>query len=150
MYFEEFKIGQKFILEPVTLTLEDIYEFASKYDSLAIHLDPDFAEKTRFKGIIASGFHTLCAVWGQWVRLNKTGNEVIAGMGIDYLNWTEPVHPNDCLTGEIEVVDLIPSSKGDKGTLVTKLTVYNQNDKMVLNTQVKALMKRRTNEAVES
>lgn len=141
MYLEDFKVGQKFCLEPITMTLEDIYEFASKYDPLPIHLDPDFAENSRFNGIIASGFHTLCAVWGQWVNLNKTGTEVIAGMGIDYLNWIAPVRPNDCLKGEIEVIDLIPSSKGGKGVQVLKLTVYNQDNKVVLTTQVKALMK---------
>lgn len=141
MYLEDFRIGEKFILEPITITLEDIYEFANKYDPLPIHLDKSFAEKGRFKGIIASGFHTLCAVWGQWVKLNKTGEETIAGIGIDYLNWTEPVRPNDTLTGEIEVVDLIPSSKKGKGVLVVRLVAYNQNSKAVLKAQVKSLMK---------
>lgn len=150
MYLEDFKIGQKFCLEPIIITLEDIYEFASKYDPLPIHLDSDFAVNSRFNGIIASGFHTLCAVWGQWVRLNKTGTEVIAGMGIDYLNWIAPVRPNDCLRGEIEVVDLIPSSKGGKGVQVLRLTVYNQDDKSVSTAQVRALMKSRCCERKKS
>lgn len=143
MYFEEFEIGQKFYLEPITMTLEDIYEFAGKYDPLPIHIDSDFAEKGAFKGIIASGFHTLCAIWGEWVRLNKIGAEVVAGISIDYLNWTAPVRPNDSLRGVVEIVDLIPTSKGGRGILVTKVTVYNQNETVVLTTQIKGLSKTR-------
>lgn len=141
MYFEDFEIGQKFYLEPITLTLSQIKEFAEKYDCLPLHLDLNYAQSSKFNGIIASGFHTLCAVWGQWVRLNKCGTEVIGGMGIDYLNWTLPVYPDDCLTGEVEVVDLIPSAKGGQGILVTKTTACNQDKKIVLTTQVKSLMK---------
>jgi acyl dehydratase len=146
MYFEDFEVGQIFNLEPITMTLEDIYEFAKKYDPLPIHIDPDFAEDGVFNGIIASGFHTLCAIWGEWVRLNKTGAEVIGGLGIDYLTWTAPVRPNDSLTGIVEIVDLIPSSKGGKGILVMKVTVYNQDEKIVLTTQVKGLSKGRAYE----
>ncbi len=141
MYFEDFKIGQIFHLDPITLPLEEIKEFAEKYDPLPIHLDINYAQESRFKGIIASGSHTLCAIMGQWVRLQKTGAEVIAGVGIDYLKWTAPVYPNDCLTGEVSVVNLIPSKKGEHGVLVIKVTAYNQNYKMVLDMQVMSLMK---------
>lgn len=141
MYFEEFEVGQKYQLEPVTLTLEGIKKFASKYDPLPIHIDSNFAQKSKFNGIIASGFQTLCIIWGQWVRQNKIGTEVIAGIGIDYLNWLLPVYPDDCLSGEVEVIDLIPSSKGGKGVLVSRITAYNQNNKKVLVVQFKSLIK---------
>ncbi|MBS4539390.1 hypothetical protein GOQ27_13015 [Clostridium sp. D2Q-11] len=95
--------------------------------------------------MIASGFHTLVAIWGQWVKMNKTDSEVIGGIGIDDLRWMSPVYPGDSLRGIIEVVDLIPSSKGGKGVLVNKVTVHNQDDKLVLTAQVKALMKSRNN-----
>lgn len=145
MYFEEFEIGQKFNLEPVIMTLEDIDEFAKKYDPLPIHINPEFAENGVFNGIIASGFHTLCAIWGQWVRLNKTGAEVVGGIAIDYLNWTAPVRPNDTLQGVVEIVDLIRTSKGGRGILVTKVTVHNQDNILVMTTQVKGLLKTKDN-----
>lgn len=141
MYFEDFKIGQKVQIEPITITLEDIYEFANKFDPLPIHNDPQFAKESIYEGIIASGFHTLCAVWGQWVRMNVVKAEVIGGLGIDFLNWTAPVRPNDRLNADIEVVDLIPSSKGGRGILVAKATAYNQNGQVVLVAQVKGLVK---------
>jgi acyl dehydratase len=141
MYFEDFNIGQKFVLEPITFTLEDIREFAGKYDPLPIHVDLDFARSSNFEGIIASGFHTLCAVWGQWIALDKTGKDTICGICMDYLNWKAPVFPNDEIKGEVEVVDLIPSSKGGRGILVIKVTAYNQKEQIVLDTQVRGFMK---------
>ncbi|MFA5527558.1 MAG: MaoC/PaaZ C-terminal domain-containing protein [Peptostreptococcales bacterium] len=143
MYFEEFEIGQKFDLNPVSVSLEEIEEFASKYDTLYLHLDKEAAEESMFKGIIASGFHTLCLVWGQWTRLNKTGTEVIAGLSMDSLRWTAPVYPNDVLTGEVEILDMISSSKSRQGVLKIQLTVSNQDGTLVLEAQVKQLLKRK-------
>ncbi|MCX7773157.1 MAG: MaoC/PaaZ C-terminal domain-containing protein [Clostridia bacterium] len=141
MYFDEFTIGQRFEIGPVSLTLEEIKRFAAQYDPLPIHLDNAFASNTPYGGIIASGFHTLCAIWSQWVGTGIVHNEVIGGLGIDYLNWTAPVRPNDQLSGIVEVVDLIPSSKGGRGILVVRVTAYNQNSQEVLNAQVKGLIK---------
>ena len=141
MYFEDFIVGQRFQIEPITITLEDIYEFANKYDPLPIHTDPKFAESSIYEGIISSGFHTLCAIWGQWVRMNIVRTEVIGGLGIDFLNWTAPVRPNDRLNADIDVAELIPSSKGGRGILVAKATAYNQNGQVVLVAQVKGMIK---------
>jgi len=141
MYFEEFKIGQKFYTEPITIIQEEIKEFASKFDPLPIHLDEDYAKDSMFHGIIASGFHTLSAVWGQFVKMNVTGKEVIAGLGMDKMRWKLPVYPNDTLAAEVEVTDLIPSNKGGKGIVLTKVTAYNQQNKVVLTFEASSLMK---------
>lgn len=141
MYFEDFQIGQRFKYEPIKITASDIYEFAAKYDPLPIHTDKDFASNSIYNGIIASGFHTLCAVWGQWVRLNKGGAEVIGGIAIDSLSWTAPVRPNDQLSGDVEVIDLIPSSKDGRGIIVVKITAVNQDEQVVLTAQIKAIIK---------
>lgn len=141
MYLEDFYIGQKFKVETVSLSEKEIFEFAQKYDPQPIHIDHEFADNSMFKGIIASGFHTLCAVWKKWIDLNMYGTEIIGGMGLDYLKWTAPVRPKDQLNTEVEVVDTIPSSKGGRGVLVLKLVVNNQDDVTVLTTQVRAMIK---------
>ncbi|KLU59590.1 bifunctional aldehyde dehydrogenase/enoyl-CoA hydratase [Peptococcaceae bacterium CEB3] len=141
MYFEDFYIGQRFLTDPVIITEEEIYEFAKKYDPQPIHIDPDYAEHSYFGGIIASGLHTLSIIWGQWVCLNKFGTEAIGGIGIDSLNWTAPVRPNDELKGDIEVVEMIPTSKGGRGIMTLRITVINQSKQVVLTTQVKGMHK---------
>lgn len=143
MYFEDFELGQRFYCEPILITAEDIIRFAEKYDPLPIHLDNEFAQDSMFEGIIASGFHTLSAIWGQWIRLNIFGNEVIVGLGLDFVQWPAPVRANDILTTKAEVVGLQPSSKNDRGKIAIKLTVTNQRDEVVLETQSNALIKRK-------
>jgi acyl dehydratase len=143
MYLEEFYIGQKFKLDTVSLSEEDIFEFAREYDPQPIHIKPEFADKSIFQGIIASGFHTLCSIWEKWIELNMYGDEIIGGMGLDYLNWTAPVRANDRLKTNVEVVDSIPSSKGGRGVLVLKFVSKNQNEQIVLVTQVRAMIKSR-------
>ncbi len=143
LYFEEYYVGQKFYPEPIAITQEDIEAFAKRYDPLPLHLDPAYAKTGRFGGIIASGFHTLCAFWSQWVRMGKGGTEVLAGVSIDSLHWTAPVYPGDTLSGEVEVVDLIPTPGGEKGILVVRATAYNQNGTAVMDVQVRSLHKRR-------
>ena len=139
MYFEEFAVGDRFALEPITLTEEEIYAFAEKYDPQPIHIDPQFAAQGLFKGIIASGFHTVSAIWGQWIRANKMGTENLGGT-IDFLRFLYPVRPSDQLHTVAEVVEKIPSSKEKRGIVVIKLTVTNQNQKVVLETQSRVII----------
>ncbi|NLV90934.1 MAG: dehydratase [Firmicutes bacterium] len=141
MYFEEFSLGQVFTVGPISLSAEEIQEFAAKYDPLPIHTDPAFAADSFFEGLIASGFHTLVAIWGEWTRQNRLGAEVIGGLGLDYLQWKAPVRPGDELRAEIVVSELRPSSKPGRGIVGMKTTVTNQRGETVLVTQVKALMK---------
>ncbi|MGI6686340.1 MAG: MaoC/PaaZ C-terminal domain-containing protein [Bacillota bacterium] len=143
MYFEDFTVGQKFYLEPVTITEEEIFEFAGKYDPLPIHVNPEFAKDSIFGGIIASGFHTLCAVHAKFVEQKLLYEEVIGGLGLDYLQWSFPVRPNDTLRGELEITEKIPSSKSGRGILGIKVTARNQNEQVVMTLQVKSLVKTR-------
>lgn len=143
MYFEEIERGQRFYCEPILITAEEIECFAAKYDPLPIHINPEFAKSSMFEGIIASGLHTLSAIWGQWIRLDIFGNEVIAGLGLDFVKWPAPVRANDQLTTEAEVIELKPSSKQDRGKITLKLNVTNQRGEVVLETQTNALIKRK-------
>jgi acyl dehydratase len=143
MYFDDFIVGQKFYLEPVTITEEEILEFAGKYDPLPIHVKPDFAKESIFGGIIASGFHTLCAVHAKLVQERLVYDEVIGGLGLDYLKWSAPVRPGDTLRGEVEITEKIPSSKAGRGILGFKVTARNQDDQVVMTLEVKSLIKTR-------
>ena len=143
MYYEEIELGQRFYCEPVLITAEEIEQFAAKYDPLPIHINPEFANSSMFEGIIASGFHTLSAIWGQWIRLDIFGKEVIVGLGLDFVKWPTPVRANDLLTTVVEVIGLKPSSKQDRGKLTLKLSVSNQLGEVVLETQTNAMIKRK-------
>ena len=96
MYFEEFAVGQRFQCDSRLITAEEIHRFATKYDPHPIHVDKEFAENDSiFNGIISSGFLTVSAMWGQWIRSQVFGNEFLVGKNFDYINFTKPVREND-------------------------------------------------------
>ncbi len=142
MYFEEFYIGQHFKLNPITLSSNEIDEFAHLYDPQPIHIDPEFAKNGLFKGIIASGFHTLSVVWGEWIRTNHFGTEIIGGTGLDFVKWSGPVRPGDILHTNVEIVGKEASSKGNRGLVAIRFTVSNQEGQTVLITQGRVYLKR--------
>ncbi|WDL96794.1 MaoC/PaaZ C-terminal domain-containing protein [Alicyclobacillus sp. ALC3] len=143
MYFEEFSVGQHFQLNPVELTTEEIEEYARRYDPQPIHIDAEFAENGLFKGIIASGFHTLSSIWGEWIRTNRFGTEIIGGTGMDFVHWTAPVRAGDTLYTDVEVIETTPSSKGNRGLVALKFVVKNHKDQTVLVTKGRAYLKSR-------
>ncbi|AZV41947.1 MULTISPECIES: MaoC/PaaZ C-terminal domain-containing protein [Peribacillus] len=141
MFFEEFKLGQRFQCEPILMTSEEIADFATKYDPQPIHVDQEYAENSMFNGIISSGFLTLGKMWGQWIRLNKLGEEFIVGKGLDYVKFTAPVRKNDVLYTEVEVVNSTPTSNPGRGKVTLKFTMTNQYEEVVLLTEITVLLK---------
>ena len=59
MKFDEFSIGQTFETQSYKMNMEEIMAFASQFDPQHMHMDEEKAKQGRFKGIIASGLHTL-------------------------------------------------------------------------------------------
>ncbi|WP_186577880.1 MaoC/PaaZ C-terminal domain-containing protein [Aquibacillus kalidii] len=143
MYWEEFKIGQTYQVEPVTLSEEEIIDFAGKYDPQRIHIDSDFAKQGMFGGIISSGYQTITAVWAKWIEKGVLGDEVIAGTGVDKIRWIKPVYPKDSLSAEVEVIQTKLSSKGGKGTVTFLFTIKNQSDVTVTTFEITILFKAR-------
>lgn len=55
MSADEFKVGQTFKSHTLTITADEIKEFASKYDPQPFHLDEEKAKDSFFKELVASG-----------------------------------------------------------------------------------------------
>ncbi|WLR52533.1 MaoC/PaaZ C-terminal domain-containing protein [Bacillus tianshenii] len=141
MYIEELEVGQVFKLEPVTVSEEEVFSFAEKYDPQPIHIDREFANNSVFKGVIASGFQTVALVWEKWIRAGIHGEEIIGGTGIDHLRWHKPVYPNDTLYTEVKVSQTKVSSRGSKGTVTFEFIIYKQNNDITTTFEVNVILK---------
>ncbi|WP_059103111.1 MaoC/PaaZ C-terminal domain-containing protein [Shouchella shacheensis] len=137
MKFEEFSIGDHYVTETVTVTKEEIIEFAEKYDPQYFHIDEEAAKESPYGSLIASGFHSLAVVWAEWVRKDILGSDCLGGVGAE-IQWKAPVRPNDQLTGEFTVVDKKQASNGKRGLLTIDVVIKNQNEQKILtsNTDV--------------
>jgi acyl dehydratase len=144
LYFEDFKVGDKFVTPGKTLAEKEIIDFARVYDPQAFHLDPAAAKKTIYGGLIASGFQTLAFGFR---LVYDTGILTAASMGspgLDELRWLKPVRPGDTLHVEMEVTESRPSqSKPDRGIMRAAYRYLNQNGEAVLTYTAMHLLKRK-------
>jgi acyl dehydratase len=108
-WFDDLTLGMRFKSGEVSVSKEDIKRFAAEFDPQPFHLDEAAAEKTAFKGLAASGWHTAAISMGLAVEVRPFGPHPLMGLGVDDLRWMMPVRPGDVLHIEGEVVELIPS-----------------------------------------
>lgn len=139
MKYNEFQVAQKFETEHVTITKEEIIDFAQKYDPQFMHVDEKKAGESKFGSIIASGMHTVSLAWNSWVKLGVFGDDVIAGVGIDNVKFRKPVFPNDCLSVKIEIVEM-KQKNPDCGTITLYMATYNQKKELVLEAKATGLI----------
>ena len=72
-WFDDLALGMRFKSGEVSVTKEDIKRFAAEFDPQPFHLDEAAAEKTAFKGLAASGWHTAALSMGLTVEVRPFG-----------------------------------------------------------------------------
>ena len=142
-YFDDLKVGDHFKSEPLEVTERQVVEFAHKFDPQMFHLTRKRAERTVFKGLIASGWHTAAMTMRLFVQtLNFTEGAI--GLGVDELRWPNPVRPGDSLRVETEILELRPSrSKPDYGIIRLRNATTNQQGEIVQTMTASAMVPRR-------
>ena len=144
-YFEDLEIGAETLFGSYAVTLDEVLEFAMKYDPQPFHLSDEEAAKTHFGRIAASGWHTCAMTMAVIARHVVEGGQAGLGSpGIDELRWLKPVYPGDTLTVRGKIVDKTPSrSKPDIGSFRTETIVTNQDDVPVMTYKSIVLIRRR-------
>lgn len=133
LYLEDFAPGQTFASQPVTVDADAIKAYARQFDPQPFHLDEAAAAGTFFKGLAASGWHTVSIT----MRLLVDGGLPVAGgivgAGTDELRWPRPTRPGDTLHAVSEVLEVRPSnSRPDRGLVKVRSTTVNQHGEPVL------------------
>ena len=93
-YFDDLKMGDRFKSEPLNVTEKQVIEFANKFDPQMFHLNRNAAERTLFKGLVASGWHTAAMTMRLFVQTLNFAEGAI-GLGVDELRWPNAVRPGD-------------------------------------------------------
>ena len=96
-YFDDLKVGDRFKSEPLGVTEKQLIEFAHKFDPQMFHLSRKKAERTIFKGLVASGWHTAAMTMRLFVQTLNFAEGAI-GLGVDELRWPNVVRPGDVFT----------------------------------------------------
>ncbi len=135
-YFEDYVVGSVYEFGSITVTEEEIIDFAKKYDPQSFHIDPEAAGKSPFGGLISSGWLTA----GLMMRL-LVDNYVssVAGLGspgVRELKWLKPVRPGDELSIRVTILEARRSkSKPDRGMVDISVEVLTQKRDIVMTMQ---------------
>lgn len=109
--------GQVFDLGEMVFSEEEIIDFARRYDPLPFHTDAEYARKSHFGGLVASGPHIFNAYYlREWVP--RFGHSVFAGRGVEKWEMLKPVYSGQRYRGRVEVVSVTP--KPGKGYAVVE------------------------------
>jgi acyl dehydratase len=144
LYLEDFAVGQRFSTGRQIVDDKQIKRFAAEFDPQPFHLDEAAAAKSIFRGLAASGWHTAAIAMQLMVHGDFRPAGGIVGLGLEEMQWTKPVRPDDELQVETEVLEVRPSaSKQNQGVLKVRNTTFNQKGEVVLSQTVNLLALRR-------
>jgi acyl dehydratase len=142
-YFDDLKVGDRFKSEPLKVTEKQVIEFAHKFDPQMFHLTRKSAERTIFKGLVASGWHTGAMTMRLFVQTLNFAEGAI-GLGVNELRWPNAVRPGDVLRVETEILDQRPSrSKPNYGIIRLRNVTTNQRGEIVQTMTANAMVPRR-------
>ena len=132
---DQLNIGDKASLTK-QITESDVLRFAEVTgDRNPIHLDPEYASKTRFKERIAHGMLTASLISAAIsTRLLGPGSIYVS----QSLEFKAPVKLGDVIQAEVELIEKIP----DKNRVRLKTTCRNQDGTVVIDGEAIALPRR--------
>ncbi|WP_449598577.1 MaoC family dehydratase [Niallia sp. Marseille-Q9988] len=140
MKLDEFKIGQSFRTKSFKVTKEELIKFAGEFDPQYMHVNEEKAKEGRFKGIIASGIHTLAISFKLWVEEEKYGEDVIAGTEMNHIKFLKAVFPGDELYTIVKVLEK-KQNRSATGILTVLLSTYNDKEEEVFEGELSVLIK---------
>ncbi len=144
-YFEDYVEGDVHSFGRIAVEADEIIEFAKRFDPQAFHTNPEAAKRTPFRGLIASGWHTVGLMMRLYVEHYLTHVASLASPGIDELRWLKPVRPGDMLSVRVTVLKATPSrSKPDRGAVTSFIEVFNEAGEAVMTLRAVNMIARRT------
>ncbi len=120
------KNGLQLDLGNISLSENEIIDFAKRYDPLEFHTNIEVAKKSIFKGLVASGPHIFNSFYRlKWIP--RFGSSVLAGMEINQWKFIKPIFAEESIHCTVEIKDLI--HKPEKGIAIVKWYYEFKNTK---------------------
>jgi acyl dehydratase len=143
-YWEDFYPGQVREAGGISLSEDEIIEFARKYDPQPFHTDREKAKQTYFGGLIASGWQTASVCMRLICDMYLLESASLGSPGVDELRWVKPVRAGDTLHLKSTVLETRASnSRPDMGTVRSRSEVYNQHGELVMHMSGVGMFRRR-------
>lgn len=129
--WEDLEVGEETQSRPLTLTRDEMLEFATRYDPQFFHADPEAARASLFGEVIASGIYTA-ALW-RVLDHEENGNiDWVCGVQWDNVRWRKALRAGDTVRAHSRVLSKRPSaSRPGIGLAVLQHWMTNQHGETV-------------------
>lgn len=136
---KDLAVGQKFVSDTYKIEAAEIKQFAAQFDPQPFHTDEVAATKSRFGGLVASGWHTASVSMRLIVQSLPLECGLI-GLG-GTIAWLHPVRPGTIIHVESEIIEITPSrSKPNQAVMVARCVTYDQDGKPVIEISPKLMV----------
>jgi acyl dehydratase len=144
LYYEDVEVGSVFHTLRRTVTETDLVNFAGvSGDFNPLHMDAEYAKESLFGQRVAHGILVLGMATGLRQGIGLFDGTLMGLLELRDWRFLAPVFIGDTVRVETEVTDLRPTSKPDRGVMTQRISVLKQDDTLVQQGELVALLKRR-------
>ena len=143
-YWEDLEPGLVRDMGTVTLSAEEIKEFAQQFDPQPFHIDETAGRRSIYGNLCASGWHTCSLAMRLTVDNFLNESSSMGSPGLETLRWLKPVYPGDTLRLQYSITESRPLRKRTNMGLVRGVwEMFNQNGEKVLHMEGYGMFRRR-------
>jgi acyl dehydratase len=145
LHFEDVEVGFRFETPRRTVTEADLVAFAGvSGDFNPLHTDAVYATESIYGERIAHGALVLSVATGLRQRTGLFDGTLMGLLEIRRWRFLAPVRIGDTIRVVNEIAELRETSKPDRGVMVQRIDVLNQDDAVVADGEFVLLLRRRS------
>jgi acyl dehydratase len=146
-WFEDFKIGERFILPSRTMTDALFLTFqAASGDNHPVHYDIEYCRRRGMPNMLAHGYQVLIQTAAGAGDFPFMVEDSLVGFLEQSSRFLRGVYSGDTLYPALEIVDLIPNRT--TGVIAMVTTIHNQNSELVMDGTQRYLIRKTPAEIV--
>jgi len=143
-FWEDLQPGTVRDLGEVTVSAEEIKDFAEQFDPQPFHTDEAAGRRSIFGSLCASGWHTAALAMKLTAENFLNESASMGSPGVENLRWLKPVYPGDTLRLQQTIVESRPlRTRTDTGLVRSVWDMFNQNGEKVLHMEGYGMFRRR-------
>jgi len=141
LYFGDLDVGMHWTSGRRTVTEADIVLFAGvSGDFNPLHTDEVFAADGPYSGRVAHGALVLAIATGLRQQMGLFNRTLRGLLEIRSWRFLAPVRPGDTVEAVTTIIELRPTSKGDRGVVVQRVDVNNHQGETVQSGELVTLV----------
>jgi acyl dehydratase len=145
LFLEDLHEGMRFQSARRTITAPELTIFVElSGDANPLHVDEEFARSRGFERRLVHGALVFSIATGLRFEMGIFDGSMIAMLELRRWAFRGPVFVDDTVVAETTILDVRASSKGDRGVVVQRVDVRNQDEVVVQSGELVSLIASRT------